>query len=98
MEVFAGYLVDAVRGSDADEVVIVGHSSGSFLAVDVLDRALARDPALGRRGPRVALLTIGANCQSSASTRRRNGFVTGCGGWHSLPTSIGSTTSRAMTS
>ena len=61
METFAGYVVDAVRASDADEVVIVGHSSGSFLAVDVLDRALARDPALGRRGPKLALLTVGAN-------------------------------------
>ena len=61
METFAGYVVDAVRKSDADEVIIVGHSSGSFLAVDVLDRALARDPALGRRGPKVALLTVGAN-------------------------------------
>lgn len=61
MEVFAGYVVDAVRNSDADEVVIVGHSSGSFLAVDVLDRALTRDPNLGKRGPKVRLLTIGAN-------------------------------------
>ncbi len=61
MELFAGYVADAVRESAADEVVIVGHSSGSFLAVDVLDRALARDPALGRHGPRVRLLTVGAN-------------------------------------
>jgi hypothetical protein len=61
METFAGYVVDAVRESDADEVVIVGHSSGSFLAVDVLDRALMRDTGLGRHGPKLALLTIGAN-------------------------------------
>jgi pimeloyl-ACP methyl ester carboxylesterase len=61
MDTFAGYVADAVRQSDADEAIIVGHSSGSFLAVDVLDRALARDPALGRRGVRLALLTIGAN-------------------------------------
>jgi hypothetical protein len=61
MQTFAGYVVEAVRNSDADEVVIVGHSSGSFLAADVLDRALALDPALGRRGPPVRLLTIGAN-------------------------------------
>jgi pimeloyl-ACP methyl ester carboxylesterase len=61
METFAGYLVDAVRASDADEVVVVGHSSGSFLAVDVLDRALTRDPDLGQRVPRVRLLTVGAN-------------------------------------
>ncbi len=61
MEVFAGYVVEAIRASDADEVVIVGHSSGSFLAVEVLDRALLRDPGLGHHGPRVRLLTIGAN-------------------------------------
>jgi hypothetical protein len=61
MDVFAGYVVEAVRDSDADEVVIVGHSSGSFLAVDVLDRALMRDPGLGRHSARVRLLTVGAN-------------------------------------
>jgi hypothetical protein len=61
MQTFAGYVVDAVRNSDADEIIIVGHSSGSFLAVDVLDRALALDPALGRHGRPVRLLTIGAN-------------------------------------
>ena len=61
MDLFAGYLVDAVKASDADEVVVVGHSSGSFLAVDVIDRALARDPALGEHGRPVRLLTIGAN-------------------------------------
>lgn len=61
MELFARYVTDAVRDSDADEVVIVGHSSGSFLAVDVLDRALTKDAELGRHRPRVALLTIGAN-------------------------------------
>jgi hypothetical protein len=61
MESFAGYVVEAMGASDADEAVIVGHSSGSFLAVDVLDRALQRDPDLGQRVPRVRLLTIGAN-------------------------------------
>jgi hypothetical protein len=61
MELFAGYLVDAVKASNADEVVVVGHSSGSFLAVEVVDRALARDPALGEHGRPVRLLTIGAN-------------------------------------
>ncbi len=61
METFADYLVDAVRDSDADEAIIVGHSSGSFLAVDVLDRALTNDPQLSEHGPRVRLLTLGAN-------------------------------------
>jgi hypothetical protein len=61
MELFAGYVADEVRDSDADEAIIVGHSSGSFLAVDVLDRALTQDPQLGQHGPRVMLLTVGAN-------------------------------------
>lgn len=61
MDFFAGRVVEAVRDSDADEAIIVGHSSGSFLAVDVLDRALRRDPQLGKYKPRVRLLTVGAN-------------------------------------
>ena len=58
---FAQYLVDAARKSDAEEIVIVGHSSGSFLGTEILARALKLDPALGRHGPRIALLTIGGN-------------------------------------
>jgi hypothetical protein len=58
---FAQHLVDTVRSSDAEEIVIVGHSSGSFLGVEILARALKLDPELGRRGPRIVLLTIGGN-------------------------------------
>jgi hypothetical protein len=58
---FAHRVAEEVRASDADEAVIVGHSSGSFLAVDVVDRAFQIDPELGRHGPRLRLLTIGAN-------------------------------------
>ena len=58
---FAQHLVDVARSSDAEEVVIVGHSSGSFLGIEVLARALKLDPALGRHGPRIVLLTIGGN-------------------------------------
>jgi pimeloyl-ACP methyl ester carboxylesterase len=61
MGLFAGYVVDAVRATAAEEVLVVGHSLGSVLAVDVLARALTLDPQLGRHGKRVALLTIGAN-------------------------------------
>ena len=75
MEVFAGYVVDAVRGSNADEVVIVGHSSGSFLAVDVLDRALARDPAIGPAMGRACGCSPSAPiCRSSASTAEAQWF------------------------
>jgi pimeloyl-ACP methyl ester carboxylesterase len=58
---FAQYLIDVARRSDAEEIVVVGHSSGSFLGAEILARALKLDPALGRHGPRVVLLTIGGN-------------------------------------
>jgi pimeloyl-ACP methyl ester carboxylesterase len=58
---FAQHIVDVILASDAQEIVLVGHSSGSFLGVELLARALKLDPSLGRHGPRVVLLTIGAN-------------------------------------
>jgi len=58
---FAGELADAVRNSDAGEVVVVGHGFGAILAIDVMGRALIRDPQLGEHGARVALLTLGAS-------------------------------------
>ena len=58
---FARYLVNVARESEAEEIVVVGHSSGSFLGTEIMARALKLDPALGRHGPRVVLLTIGGN-------------------------------------
>jgi hypothetical protein len=58
---FAQHLSNIARSSDAEEIIIVGHSSGSFLGTEILARALKLDPALGRHGPRIVLLTIGGN-------------------------------------
>src|SRR4051812_3374227 len=58
---FAQHLVNVAKNSDAQEIVIVGHSSGSFLGTEILARALKLDPDLGRHGPRIVLLTIGGN-------------------------------------
>jgi hypothetical protein len=58
---FAQYLVNVARASDAEEIVVVGHSSGSFLGAEIVARALKLDPDLGRHGPRMVLLTIGGN-------------------------------------
>ncbi|HTV89159.1 MAG TPA: hypothetical protein VME41_09095 [Stellaceae bacterium] len=57
---FARHVVAAVRDSDADEVLIVGHSTGTTIACELAARALALDPGFARRGPPVALLTIGS--------------------------------------
>jgi len=51
----------AARGRGADEIVIVGHSLGAVFAIDLLDRALSLDPALGRRNAPVVLLSIGSS-------------------------------------
>ncbi len=58
---FSRHLVDLVRNSDADEIIVVGHSSGSFLGLEILAGALQIDPDLGRHGPRTLFLTIGGN-------------------------------------
>jgi hypothetical protein len=57
---FAERLAACVQAGIADEIVIVGHSLGASLVVDLIARALARDPDLARRGPALAVLTIGA--------------------------------------
>jgi len=58
---FAQHLVDVAGHSEAEEIVLVGHSSGSFLGAEILARALRLDPDLGRHGPRIVLLTLGGN-------------------------------------
>jgi hypothetical protein len=45
---------------EASEIVVIGHSSSSFLALEVLDRVLALDPGYGGRGTPVTLVTIGS--------------------------------------
>jgi hypothetical protein len=39
----------------------VGHSLGAVLAIDLIDRMLALQPALGRGGPRIAFVSIGSS-------------------------------------
>jgi pimeloyl-ACP methyl ester carboxylesterase len=53
-------LVAAARANDADEIVVVGHSAGCAIASAMIARALEYDPELGRRGPRLVLLTLGS--------------------------------------
>jgi hypothetical protein len=60
IEAFVSRVVACARRADAEEIVIAGHSLGAMVAVDVLARAFDRDPALGRHGPKLNLLTVGA--------------------------------------
>lgn len=63
---FAERIGDVAANAEHDEVLVIGHSVGATLAVQVLARALERDPALGlpRPGPGgrpacFALLSLG---------------------------------------
>jgi hypothetical protein len=58
---FATHLCKVASESDAEEIVLVGHSSGSFLGTEILARALKLDPSLGKHGGRIVLLTLGGN-------------------------------------
>ena len=57
---FAERVTACARRGEVDEIVIAGHSLGATVAIDLVARALAADPALGRHGPSVCVLTIGA--------------------------------------
>ncbi len=57
---FAHAVVEqAHRGVD-DEIVLVGHSTGGALILEIAASALAREPQLGQTGPRFTVLTVGS--------------------------------------
>lgn len=60
LEYYLRDLLAAMEEPDTDEILVVGHSFGTLLAVDLLARALARRPDLGRRSPPIRLLTVGS--------------------------------------
>ncbi len=55
----AGRLIATDRTADSDEILVVGHSIGAIHAVRVVGRALALDPEFGKRGAKIALMTLG---------------------------------------
>src|SRR6202041_3665747 len=54
-------LVAAASNFAADEILVIGHSLGAVLAVDLLDRALKLEPALGRNKMPVTFLSVGSS-------------------------------------
>jgi hypothetical protein len=60
VEAGARHLVETAKANDCDELLIVGHSGGGVIAPAVVARALELDSDLGKRGPRIVLLTPGS--------------------------------------
>jgi hypothetical protein len=58
---FGRDLAAAARAGQADEILLIGHSTGAQAACSILGKALALDPDLGRRGPTVSFLTLGGS-------------------------------------
>jgi hypothetical protein len=58
---FARELVKRDRDRSYDEVVVFGHSLGGALMMEVVDRALKLDPALGKNGPVLWLMSTGSS-------------------------------------
>lgn len=54
-------IVAVARVGKVDEVLVLGHSLGAVLAVEIIDRALAKDPALGTHGTAVSFATVGSS-------------------------------------
>ncbi|APG10189.1 hypothetical protein BKD09_17820 [Bradyrhizobium japonicum] len=61
LERLATELMAAARNSAADEILVIGHSLGAVLAVDLLDRALKQDPEPGLNQIPVTFLSVGSS-------------------------------------
>ena len=59
VELFATHLASVLRDREADEILVVGHSSGSSMAVEIVAAAVGRMEA-EMPGRRLVLLTIGS--------------------------------------
>ncbi len=57
---FARAVVKAARSGIYDEILLVGHSTGGALILDIAATALAMDPELARQKGRIAIMTIGS--------------------------------------
>ncbi len=57
---YAESVVHQVRSEKFDEIILVGHSTGGGLILDIAATALAIDPKLANRNAKVSILTIGS--------------------------------------
>jgi hypothetical protein len=66
IDTYAARIVAAARANQSDEIVVVGHSAAGVTACAVMARAFGLDPELGRRGPKIVLLTLGSVMPAAA--------------------------------
>jgi hypothetical protein len=60
MEHYAAIVAKTVNAQQFDEIILVGHSTGGGLILDIAARSLKAEPGLARRAAEVSLLTLGS--------------------------------------
>ncbi len=76
LQEFAGSIVRAVRSARYDEIILIGHSTGGMLILDVAARCLSLDKGFSRRAAKVSILTLGSTalkagyCKSATAFRQ----------------------------
>jgi pimeloyl-ACP methyl ester carboxylesterase len=77
MQRFAEGIVQRVSAGQYDEVILIGHSTGGMLMLDVAARCLDLDSAFSGRAPKVTVLTLGSTALKAgyhpAATKFREG-------------------------
>ncbi len=61
LDTFSKALAATMRETDADEILLVGHSLGAVLAVETLSAAIESSPGIVGRAPPVTLMTVGSS-------------------------------------
>jgi hypothetical protein len=71
---FAQRIAESWRQSDCEEIVVVGHSVGTLLAVRALAKVLELEPHICESGPPLILMTLGQSIPFYTHLRRDPGF------------------------
>lgn len=61
IKAFADHIAERIKDSEADEILVVGHSVGTILTIPLVVELLERVPELGVKGPAFGLVSLG-NC------------------------------------
>ena len=73
IDAFARRVIAEMRRSDADEILLIGHSGGGTTAIPVVARALALDADFTKSRPPFTVLALGTSLPLAASHRPADG-------------------------
>ncbi len=71
---FASRIVDKAEAERYDEIILIGHSTGGMLILDVAARCLSLDPDFSQRAPEVSILTLGSTALKAGYSKAAKEF------------------------